>query len=161
MEIIIISAIAANGAIGYQGGLPWDIDEEFELFLSFIGGQTIITGRKSYQHSKKMLNSKYNLLLSRNLNENESGNYLLFSNFEEALKKAQTLDKTIFITGGVEVYKKAFPLADKMYLSFIKQEYQGDTFFPEFEKANWEVQKRIDFEEFEFVIFERNIKNNN
>jgi len=152
-QIIIISAIAANGAIGYQGGLPWDIPQEFEMFLGFIKGQTIITGRKSYEHSRKMLNSKYNLLLSRKLDKIE--NALVFDTFEKAIQKAHTLNKTIYITGGAEVYKHAFALADKMYLSFIRKEYQADVFFPDFEKENWTIRSKTVFTAYDFVIFEK------
>ena len=123
-KIIIISAIAANGAIGYQGGLPWNIPKEFEMFLDFIEGQTIITGRRSYAHSHKMLTSKHNLLLSRSMSKIEGA--LVFDSLEKAIQKAQNLEKTIYITGGAQVYKQAFALADKMYLSFPRKEYKGD-----------------------------------
>ncbi len=152
-EIIIISAISANGAIGYQGGLPWNIPEEFEMFLSFIKGQTIITGRKSYEHSCKMLSSKHNLLLSRFLNEVE--NALVFDSLAKAIQKAQGLNKTIYITGGAEVYKQAFDLADQMYLSFHRKEYQGDVFFPNFEKQNWVMRSKTAFAAYDFVIFDK------
>lgn len=152
-QIIIISAISSNGAIGYQGALPWHIPQEFEMFLGFIKGQTIITGRKSYEHSAKLLNSKYNLLLSRAHNKIE--NALVFDTFEKAIQKARTLGKTIYITGGAEVYKQAFGLADQMYLSFIRKEYKGDVFFPDFEKQNWTIRSKTAFKEYDFVIFEK------
>ena len=154
-KIIIISAIAANGAIGYQGGLPWNIPKEFESFLGFIEGQTIITGRKSYAHSHKMLTSKYNLLLSRSLSKIEGA--LVFDSLEKAIQKAHTLGKTIYITGGAQVYKEAFVVADKMYLSFLKKEYEGDVFFPEFDEKDWIIQQKKSFEEYDFVIFDKKI----
>ena len=152
-QIIIISAIAANGAIGYQGGLPWDIPKEFERFLHFIGGQSIITGRKSYAHSHKKLTSKHNLLLSHSLTKIE--NAMVFDSLDTALQKAQTLGKTIYITGGRQVYQEAFALADKMYLSFIRKEYQGDVFFPKFDETKWTIRQKIPFEEYDFVIFDK------
>jgi dihydrofolate reductase len=73
----------------------------------------------------------------------------------EALDKAREFGEEIFIGGGASIYKQCLPFADKMYLSYVKKEYEGDVYFPEFSELEWEEVKREDHEEFEFVEYKR------
>ncbi len=73
----------------------------------------------------------------------------------EAINQAKLLGKEIFIIGGASIYAQALPLADKLYLSHIKKEYEGDVYFPEINYNNFKVVQRIDYPEFEFVVYER------
>ena len=74
---------------------------------------------------------------------------------EEALEKAKSYQKEIFIIGGSSIYEQFLPITDKMYISYLKNDYAGDTYFPNFNKENWEIIERKDFTEFEFIIFQR------
>ena len=78
---------------------------------------------------------------------------------DEALEKARSYGKDIFIIGGSSIYKQTMPLADKMYISYVKKEYDGDVFFPEFDENAWNVENREDYPEFELVVYARK-KNN-
>ena len=87
-------------------------------------------------------------------NYKAKGGEVVYS-LEEALSLVKNKEGEAFIFGGAEIFKLGIPYADKMYLSYIKQEYEGDTFFPNFNKEQWEIESTQDYPEFEFVILKR------
>ena len=79
---------------------------------------------------------------------------------EEALKKAKTYKKKIFIIGGANVYKQALAFAEKLYISWVKKDYQGDVYFPEWKKGEWIKESETDHEEFSFTVYKRKNETN-
>ncbi len=150
---IIIAAMDANRLIGDGDKLPWKIPEEYNQFLTFITDQTVIMGRKTFEIFSNDLPSARTFIITRQPKHYRQA--AVCHSFDEALKKASAYPETIFIAGGAQVYKKALAVADKMYLSFVKGQYRGDTYFPPFDESNWEVDSRTDFPRFEFVIYSR------
>ena len=152
---IIIAAMDKNGLIGTNEGkgLPWDIPEEYEQYLKKVAGQTVIMGRKTYELSGYDLTSQFTFIISRDFPRSEK--YIVCSTVDEALKKAEAFGKDIYIAGGSSIYAQTLGLADYMHLSYIKGEYSGTSYFPEFNHHQWEVEKREDFPRYELVIYRR------
>jgi dihydrofolate reductase len=79
----------------------------------------------------------------------------IFNDIDTAYTKAKKLGREIYCIGGASIYQQAMPLAQKMYLSWIKQDYQGDVYFPEFNPEDWEIEESQDHPDFEFRIYRR------
>ena len=153
--IIIISAMTKqHHVIGKNNWLPWNIPEELQLFRKHTQGAVVIMGRKTYTGLGRLMPKRHNIIISRQPNLQIPGADVCHS-IEDALALAKKDNTDIFIIGGAEIFKVGIPYAHKMYLSYIKQEYEGDTYFPNFNKEQWEIESAQDYPEFEFVILKR------
>ncbi len=136
MNISIIAAIAQNGIIGNNNKLIWHISEDLKRFKKLTSGNPIIMGRKTYESLPiKPLPNRKNIILTRQ-NKTYEGAYTA-KNIEEALKLCDAKSE-IFICGGAEIYKLFLPSADKMYLTIVHRNYEGDTYFPEIDYSGWQ-----------------------
>ena len=153
MDIILIAAMTKRRVIGKNNALPWNIPEELQHFRTQTLDSTVIMGRKTYDSIGRLMPKRHNIIVSRSSPSIPGAD--VCSSLDEAIKKAKTYGKTIFIIGGAQIFKEALPIADKMYLSYMKRDYDGDTYFPEFDEREWKVEKREDHEEFEFVVYVR------
>jgi dihydrofolate reductase len=151
-SIIIISAMDKNRLIGQGDSLPWHIPEEYNLFLSYIKEQTVIMGRRSFEIFKKDMLTKRMVVVSSSLSSEKAS---VFPTLNEAIDYSKNFPEDIYICGGSSVYKESIALADYMYLSYVKGEYEGTVFFPEFNKDNWTVEQRRDHKEFEFIVYKK------
>ena len=152
-KVIIISAMTQAGVIGKGEGMPWSIESEYQQYLDFIRDQTVIMGRRSYQIFGEDLTSKHNIVVSRS--QTATSDLMVANSFEEALSKAKSYPEHIFIAGGASIYRLALEVADSMYLSFIKGDYQGDINFPPVDWQHWEEVVRVNHPQFEFVEYSR------
>lgn len=150
--IIIIAAIGSNRVIGNGKGLPWHIPSEYNQFLDHIKDQTVIMGRRSFEIFKRDMLPERMVVVSRTLNTDRAE---VFRSFPEALEYSKKFPEDVFICGGQSIYEESLPLADYMYLSFIRGEHAGNVYFPEFEEEEWSVQKREEHVEFLFIIYKR------
>jgi dihydrofolate reductase len=160
--MIIIGAMAANHVIGSGDGMPWDVPEEYAHFLRLIEGRTIIIGRRSYEIFGDSLTSSHNVVVSRSggaggadIEGVDSGRAVAVGSIEDALRVARSFGETFFSAGGASIYAQTIPIADTMYLSYIKGQYTGDAFFPDFSEQEWAVETREDHPRFEFVVYRR------
>lgn len=151
--IIIISAMTKNSVIGKDNKLPWNIPEEMKHFRKSTSGNTVLMGRKTFEGMGRPLPNRNNIVISRTVSSIEGCD--VFPTIEEGIEKAKTYGKDIFIIGGSMIYELGIPYADKMYLSYIKEDYSGDTYFPEFDENEWQVESREDRGSYEFVIYSR------
>lgn len=158
MKIIIISAIAKNGVIGRSNGeMPWHIKEEFQHFKSTTLGFPIIMGRNTFETLGKPLKGRINVILTKNTGYRpEFEDLKIFNTLNETLEYfiGQNIEK-IFVIGGGKVYAQSIPIADEMILSYMNFEVEGDIFFPDFNKDDWEVTKRDKRDEFEICYYVR------
>ncbi|HLC64659.1 MAG TPA: dihydrofolate reductase [Candidatus Nanoarchaeia archaeon] len=152
--MIIVAAMTRKRIIGKNNQLPWDIPEEMKHFRSLTKGGICIMGRRTFESigSKPLPNRKL-IVVSHSLGPVEGVD--VCKTVEEAVKKAKSYDGPIFILGGAQIYEKTIPIADKMYISYIKKGYEGDTYFPEFDEDDWKVERREDHQDFEFVVYAR------
>ena len=151
--IAIIAAMTTKRVIGKNGKLPWKIPEEMQNFKRLTTGNTVIMGRKTFESIGRPLPNRNNLVVSSTLLPQEG--IIVHKTIIESLQKAKLFQKGIFIIGGATIYQEMLPFADKMYLSYIKKDYDGDAYFPEFNEDNWTIEKRENHDEFELVIYTR------
>ena len=153
MNIILIAGMTKSRVIGKDNQLPWNISEDLQNFKKLTLEKTVLMGRKTFDSIGRPLPKRNNLVLSRSMPSQEG--IIVCSSIEQSIEKAKQYNQDLFIIGGSTIYQQFLPYANKMYLSYIKQEYEGDTYFPEFNKEDWEIESTQDFQEFEFVVYRR------
>lgn len=129
------------------------IPEDLLNFKKITFGKTVIMGRKTFESIGKPLPNRNNIVISSFLKKQPRID--VCKNINQALEKAQFYNKKIFVIGGATIYEQFLPLADKLYLSWLKKNYEGDTFFPKFNKAEWEIKFKQEFNDFECAIYHR------
>lgn len=167
MKISLIAAVAENGVIGRNNDMPWHLPDDFAFFKRKTNHHPIIMGRKSLEALGKPLPNRTNIVITRNPDFNAQGVTVVHT-LDEALTQAKAvnqedhLTKEIFVIGGAEIYTMALPIATTLYLTEIHRTYEGDTYFPTFNKAEWQETERKphpadDRHEvgFDFVTYER------
>jgi len=150
--VIIISAIGSNRIIGNGDGLPWHIPSEYKQFLAYIKDQTVLMGRRSYEIFKSDMLPKRMVVVSQSLKTDKAS---VFASLPEALAYSKKFSENVYVCGGQSIYEESIKYADYMYLSFIKGEHQGSVYFPEFEEGEWSLEKKVEHDEFVFVIYRR------
>jgi len=151
--MIIISAMSKDRVIGSRDGMPWSVPAEYEQYLRFVSGQTVILGRKSYDiFGPDLPEGTTAVVISRS---SSIENAHVTSSLAEALMIAEGLGKQVFVAGGGSIYGQALPLADEMYLSTIKGDFEGDAWFPEFDSNDWRITEERDEPKFVFRKHQR------
>ena len=153
--MIIIAALTRDRVIGRNNAMPWRIRAESAHFYRTTVGHTLIFGRKTFESigGGTPLPKRKTVVVSRSLPETEGID--VCRTLDGAIEKARSYKRKIFVGGGGEIYRQTLPLADKLYLSYVKKNYPGDDYFPEFNENEWEVTKKEDHSEFTFVAYKR------
>ena len=159
MELVIITAVAKNGVIGNDGSLPWHYPEEMRHFVETTTGHPVIMGRVNYEDIEAGLDGplpfRTNIVLSRG-DPDVSSEVVVVADVESAIDAArETGTDRAFVAGGATVYEQFLPLADRMILTEIHAEYEGDTYFPKWDRNEWREVRRDDRGEFSIVEYER------
>jgi dihydrofolate reductase len=141
MRISIIVAVAENGVIGRGGTLPWRLSADLQRFKRLTMGHTIIMGRRTWESIGRPLPGRQTVVVTRQPNYRlEDPTVTVASSLEQARKTAQNAgDDEAFIVGGAELYRAALPEADRLYLTRVDAEVDGDTFFPEVAWSEWRL----------------------
>ncbi|OGG45271.1 hypothetical protein A2673_01625 [Candidatus Kaiserbacteria bacterium RIFCSPHIGHO2_01_FULL_50_13] len=142
-RINIIAALGAGRVIGKDNELLWQIPDDLKRFKRLTLGHPVIMGRKTFEsvlhYLGKPLPGRTNIVLSRSLAMFDLvgrtwKNTVVVPSPEEAIEKARELDTDeVFIGGGAQVYEQVLPITDRLYLTLIDDEKEGDTYFPEYE----------------------------
>ncbi|OHA20509.1 MAG: hypothetical protein A2849_00745 [Candidatus Taylorbacteria bacterium RIFCSPHIGHO2_01_FULL_51_15] len=127
---IVVALTRRNAAIGNGGNLLFRISDDLKRFREITKGHPVIMGRKTFESIGRPLPERTNIVITRNAHFKTDGVYIAKS-IEEALKKAGGLDSEIFVIGGGEIYKQALPYTDKLYLTIVESDAEGDVFFPD------------------------------
>ncbi len=138
--ISIIVAMANNRVIGKNNDMPWHLPADLQHFKSVTLGKPIIMGRKTYESIGRPLPGRQNIIVSRNPEYRVEGCKVVRS-LQEATALVQN-EEEIMIIGGGKLYAQALESADRLYLTFIDLEVDGDTHFPEYEHLNIKEVKR-------------------
>jgi len=155
MEIIIIAAMAENRVIGKNNTLPWSLKADMAHFKELTTGWPCVMGRKTWESlPKRPLPGRPNIIVSRSLPAEAAPQAAVFSSLREAVQHCADYQK-IFICGGASIYREALPLAHKIELTVIHQQYEGDAFFPEIDPAQWAKTGAVDCDGFSFVSYEK------
>lgn len=138
----MIVASAENWAIGKDNALPWRLSGDLKKFKELTMGHSIIMGRKTFESIGRPLPGRDNFVLTRDLsNKKKQDSLFFFKNFNEVEKALIEKGETeAFIIGGGEIYKKFLGKADRIYLTRVHTVIDGDTFFPELKKEDWELE---------------------
>lgn len=162
-NIVIIAAYAENRVIGRAGKIPWEIKEDLSRFMQLTMRRPVIMGRKTYEsilsRNGKPLPNRTNIVLTADPNylikKLSSDDVRVARNLDAALERAFTINEEVCIIGGERVYREAIPQANKMCLTEVHFNFEGDAFFPDFSLDEWEVAKREDFATHSFVDYTR------
>ena len=142
--ISLIVAHDKNNVIGFNNKIPWYLPEDLKHFKKITTGKTVIMGRKTFESIGKELPNRKNIVLTKS----NIPNITTAKTLTEAIN-ISTTDETIII-GGYSVYKESLDIVEKMYITIIYKEYEGDTFFPEYDKSKWKLVDKKEFEDYEF-----------
>jgi dihydrofolate reductase len=138
MNISIVVAAAENGVIGKDNQLLWKLSADLKRFKNITSGHFILLGRKTFESIGKPLPNRTSLIISRNF-ECDFENCFVFKTINDAIVfAAQQNQNDIFVIGGGEIYKQTLPLANKIYLTLVHTEIEGDTYF-EYDDSSWKV----------------------
>jgi dihydrofolate reductase len=137
MRLSAIAAVAANGCIGRGNALPWRLPADLRRFKRLTLGHTLIMGRRTYESIGRPLPGRTTVVLTHRRDYAPEGVRVAHS-LEEALELARG-DEEIFIAGGAELYRQALAQVDRLYLTRIERDYEGDTFFPEVDLSRWRL----------------------
>lgn len=136
MKLSLIVAMSKNRVIGRDNKMPWHLSADLKRFRAITMNAPILMGRKTFESIGKPLDGRTNLILSKNPDYQPEG-CLVFNSLETALNAAKNIGEELFIIGGATLYEIALPLAQRLYLTYIEAEFEGDTFFPEFDFNEW------------------------
>jgi len=149
--------MSENRVIGRNNAMPWSIKEDMARFAKLTKGCPCIMGRRTWESlPKKPLPGRLNIVVSRTMTG--SPNFRLCPSLSAAIDFCANYEK-VFICGGEAVYRQALEFADKIELTVIHKQYEGDAFFPEIDSAVWSVTNTEDFDAFSFITYTKNTKN--
>jgi dihydrofolate reductase len=144
MKLSLIAAAANNNVIGRENRLIWHLPADLKHFKNLTMGHTMIMGRKTFESIGGPLKGRRTIVISRKQNYDAKGCEVAHS-LEEAIKMVKT-EKEVFVAGGAEIYQQAIGLkwARRIFLTRIYANFEGDAFFPEVDKDQWEIIDRTD-----------------
>jgi dihydrofolate reductase len=163
MKLSVLAALSTNGVIGRDNGIPWRQRTDLKRLKSLTMGHHVIMGRVTYESVGKPLPGRTNLVITRREDLQIPGVTVVRS-LEDAIRiAAEAGDTEAFILGGAEIYALANHRADRMYLTRVHADVEGDTFFPEFDDVSeWHLTDAEHFEAdednqypYSFLMYER------
>jgi dihydrofolate reductase len=139
MIVSLLVAASENNVIGKNNQLPWHLPDDLAYFKNQTWAMPILMGRKTFESIGKALPGRKNIVITRKKDWRHDGVSVVHS-IEEAIEKAEGYGvKEIFIIGGAEIFETVFSRADRIYLTRIHHEFDGDVFFPRVENAGWQL----------------------
>lgn len=142
MQLIAVVAMAQNRVIGKQNQLPWRMPADLQHFKSVTMGKPVIMGRKTYESIGRPLPGRLNIIVTRDLNYKAPGCEVV-SSPGVALSLVAAQPEACLI-GGSELYKQLLPEVSQIYLTVIHHDFDGDAYFPELDKNEWQEVSRED-----------------
>jgi len=137
--IILIAAASQNNALGKNNDLIWHLPNDFKRFKALTTGHHIIMGRKTFESFPNPLPNRTHIVITRQKNYSAEG-CIIVDSLESAIEISPN-DEDVFIIGGGEIYSLALPLAHKIELTRVFETFEADTFFPELDLNEWELQQ--------------------
>lgn len=144
LRLSILVAMARNRVIGQDNKLPWHLPADLKHFKSLTTGNIIIMGRKTYESIGRPLPGRTNIVITRQKNFKAIGATIVHSveNALQTCKQVSTLNQENFIIGGAEIFQQTLKICQRMYITEIQRDFEGDTFFPEFDPNDWKETER-------------------
>ena len=163
MILSAIAAMARNHVIGKNGDLPWRIPEDFKFFKDKTTGHIMMMGRKTFESLGGALPKRLHVVITRQKDYEPEGAHV-FATIGDALDFCQqqtdsgAWPEEVFVIGGGEIYQQMLDLTDRIYLTEIQEDFEGDAKFPEFSDEEFEEISRVHRTHpvpFDFVVYER------
>jgi dihydrofolate reductase len=150
MELVSVAAVAENGAIGRDGELPWpSIPADKRQYRARIADSPVILGRRTFDSMREDLPGTHQIVLSRSQSDFDVASAHHASGVDDAVAIAEELGADVaYVIGGAGIYKLFQPVLDRMVLSRIPGEYEGDAFFPAWDEAEWTLVESEAYDEF-------------
>ena len=142
MILSVIVAMAHNRVIGLNNQMPWHLPADLAWFKKNTLNKPVIMGRKTFESIGRPLPNRHNIVISRQIepSDNKISNVSWVKSIDEAISLAQAQQPDeVFIIGGGNIYQQVLPLIDRLYLTHIDAELQGDTYFPDYLPEQWQV----------------------
>ncbi|HUJ37187.1 MAG TPA: dihydrofolate reductase [Hyphomicrobium sp.] len=166
MLITLVVAVADNGVIGRNGGLPWRLSSDLKAFRRLTMGKPLIMGRRTFQSLKRPLDGRDNIVVSRDANFRHDGAVVMPS-FPAALAEGERCALSrgvdeVMVIGGADIFAEALPLAGRIYKTEVHGSPEGDTLMPDVDWARWrevfrEKLPRAERDDYDatLILFER------
>ena len=142
--ISIVAAVAKNLVIGKDGAIPWKLPNDVSFFVKITTGCPVVMGRKTFESIGKPLKNRTNIILTRDESYKQEG-CLVYSDIKKVVEDFG--DKNLMVIGGQEIYRQFLPYTDKLYITYIDKDFEGDTFFPEIDFNVWSEVEREDIKD--------------
>ncbi len=138
----IIVAVAKNNVIGKDNKLIWHLPEDLKRFKRLTTGHNIIMGRKTFESLGRVLPNRKHIILCNDAELNIEDENVEVLDDVSKLEKYINSDEENFVIGGASIYKLLLPKAEKLYITEINQEFEGDVYFPKIKEEDWKVVER-------------------
>lgn len=158
--ISLIVAHDLNRVIGNENKMPWHIPKELAYFKEKTIGKAIIMGRNTFEAIGRPLPGRLNIVITRNKDYIAAEGVTVVHSIQSAIEVAENYHEEVMIIGGEQIFKEVLPYANQLYVTLIQHQYEGDTFFPEYEE-DWELvssSEKISTEDevhYEYLVFKR------
>jgi dihydrofolate reductase len=139
-RVSLVVALASNRAIGRDNRMPWRLPEDLKRFRRLTMGHAVIMGRKTFESIGSPLTGRDNIVITRSPEWYRSG--CLVAHSLEAALAAVGKSSEAFVIGGAQIYALAMPLAQRLYMTEIERDFEGDAFFPELDRSRWREVSR-------------------
>lgn len=161
MRISLIVAMSDNGVIGREGELPWRLSADLRRFKKLTMGHHIIMGRRTFESIGRLLPGRTPVVVTRQ-NSYDAGGAFIAGSVDEAIRLAAA-DAEVFVCGGAEIYRASLSKIDRIYLTHVHAQVEGDTLFPDFDWSAWRkiedsrhpADEKNEYD-FSFQVYERN-----
>lgn len=166
LRLSILVAMSSNRVIGKNNALPWHLSPDLKHFKTLTMGRAIIMGRKTYESIGRPLPGRTNVVITRQKDYQAKG-AIIVNSVDEALKVCSAHDDAngeAFLIGGAELYRQTIAHCHRLYITEIQRDFDGDTFFPEFNVGEWQEITRekhyseVDSLEYHFVTYDHKTK---
>jgi dihydrofolate reductase len=150
MKVSLIWAMARNGVIGRDNGLPWRLPKDRAFFRSTTMGKPVVMGRRTFESLDKPLSGRTNIVLSRSQFSHLGATWAADLDSALAIAKEACLVDGVnecLVAGGSGVYALALPRADRLYVTLVDADVEGDTFFPPIELSDFRIVATEDYSE--------------
>lgn len=157
MELVSVAAISENLVVGDDGEIPWEsLPEDHEQYRARVADHPVVLGRRTFDSMRDDLPGRAQVVLSRTNREYDIETAHHAAGVEEAIDQARALDAdTAYVLGGGAIYALFQPHLDRMVLSRVPGEYEGDTVYPEWDENRWELVSEQPYERFTIEHWER------
>ena len=157
MTITIIAAVARNGVIGAGGDMPWRLPSDLPRLKAMTVGHVVVMGRRTYDSIGRPLPDRATVVVTRSpdWSPGVAGDVHVVHSVPDALELAAKLDDEVYVLGGGEIYTQTLELADRIELTEVHSEPDGDTYFPDLDWSRWRETARVPRDGYDWVTYAR------